>query len=71
MRSVVRGIGNAGPLVVGGLSAAVGLRGAFVILCPVYAAGGIAVLFAARHYPADVALVVATAQARARRGRDT
>jgi predicted MFS family arabinose efflux permease len=70
VRSVVRGIGNAGPLVVGGLSVAFGLRGAFVILCPIYAAGGIAVLFAARHYPADVALVVATAQARTQAAQD-
>ena len=37
----------------------IGLRAAIVVVTPVYAVGGLAMLAAARHYPSDVAFVVA------------
>jgi MFS family permease len=59
VRSIVRALAAAGPLVIGGLSNAFGLRLAIVSIVPLYAVGGIAMLAAARSYPADVAFVVA------------
>lgn len=76
VRSVVRSLASVGPVVVGvtstllishlGMSRADGLRWAIVGLTPVYAVGGLVMLLAARHYPADVAFVAAEA----RRERD-
>jgi MFS family permease len=59
VRSTVRALSAVGPLVVGLLADAMGLRGALVAMTPVYAVGGVIMLGAARHYPADVAFVVA------------
>jgi MFS family permease len=59
VRSAVRALSAVGPLIVGVLADAVGLRWALVALTPVYAVGGVIMLGAARHYPADVAFVVA------------
>ena len=64
VRSVVRALSAAGPLLIGLLSsqAGLGLRVALVAVSPIYAAGGLVMLGAARHYPADVAFVVAESQ---------
>lgn len=59
VRSVVRALSAVGPLVVGVLADAIGLRAALVALTPLYAVGGVIMLGAARHYPSDVAFVVA------------
>lgn len=59
VRSTVRALSAVGPLIVGVLADAMGLRGALVAMTPVYAVGGVIMLGAARHYPADVAFVVA------------
>jgi predicted MFS family arabinose efflux permease len=59
VRSVVRAISNAGPAVVGLLSGPLGLRMAIVAIIPLYAVGGVVMLFAAKSYPRDVAFVVA------------
>lgn len=59
VRSVVRALSAIGPLFVGVLADAIGLRAALVSLTPLYAAGGFVMLGAARHYPSDVAFVVA------------
>jgi len=53
LRSIVRGASQTGPLLVGLLSASVGLQRALVLFTPVYAAGGILVLFAVRTYDTD------------------
>jgi predicted MFS family arabinose efflux permease len=59
VRSVVRALSAVGPLIIGVLADAIGLRGAIVALTPLYAVGGLVMLAAARHYPSDVAFVVA------------
>jgi MFS family permease len=59
VRSVVRAVSNAGPAIVGLLSGVLGLRMAIVSIVPLYAVGGVIMLFAARSYPRDVAFVVA------------
>ncbi len=64
VRSVVRALSAFGPLIVGGLATAFGggadgLRLALVWLCPAYAVGGVVMLFAAKHYPGDIAFVAA------------
>jgi len=68
VRSIVRALSNGGAAIIGllsaqfiasGLSRADGLRYAIVAICPIYAIGGVIMLFAARTYPADVAFVVA------------
>jgi len=59
LRAVVRSIGAAGPVLVGVLSDAIGLRGAIAAIVPVYAVGGAVMLLAARTYPADLAFVAA------------
>jgi MFS family permease len=79
IRSIVRSLSSVGALIVGalsttlistlGVSRADGLRWALVALTPVYAIGGLLMLFAARHYPADVAFVAA--EARRRNGEGT
>jgi len=72
VRSIVRSLSSAGPLVVGVMSTAFishlamdkadGLRWALVVLSPVYAVGGLIMLLAARSYPSDVAFVVSEAR---------
>lgn len=57
VRSVVRSIGAAGPVLVGVLSTAFGIRVAVASIVPIYAVGGVVMLFAARTYPADLAFV--------------
>jgi MFS family permease len=64
VRSVVRALSNVGPVLVGGLSSVMGLRLALVSITPIYAVGGVIMLFAARSYPADIAFVVAEAKRR-------
>lgn len=73
IRSIVRSLSAVGPLIIGavstalissGLSRADGLRWAIVGLTPVYAVGGVVMLLAARHYPADVAFVASEARRR-------
>jgi MFS family permease len=64
IRSVVRALSALGPLLVGALSQRLGddadsLRLALVAITPVYAIGGLLMLRAARHYPEDLAYVVA------------
>lgn len=59
VRSAVRALSAVGPLLIGVLADAIGLRGALVAMTPLYAIGGVIMLGAARHYPADVAFVVA------------
>jgi MFS family permease len=66
VRSMVRAVSNAGPPIVGLLAGPLGLRLAIVAIIPLYAVGGLIMLFAARSYPRDVAFVVAESK-RARR----
>lgn len=56
-RSVVRSIGAAGPIMVGALTSAFGIRVALASVCPIYAVGGLVMLLAARTYPVDLAYV--------------
>ena len=72
VRSAVRALSTVGPLLIGGLSSfliahqglsrADGLRLAIVTFTPLYAIGGVIMLFAARTYPGDIAFVLAEAQ---------
>jgi predicted MFS family arabinose efflux permease len=59
LRSVVRSLAGLMPLIIGGLKGLFGLQTALIIVTPVYAIGGIIVLFAARTYPSDLAFVLA------------
>ena len=59
VRSIVRTASNGGAPLVGVLSTAIGLRMAIVSIIPLYAVGGVIMFFAARHYPKDIAFVVA------------
>jgi MFS family permease len=59
LRSVVRSAAGLSPWLIGVLEGFTGLRSALVIITPIYAIGGVIVLFAARTYPADLAFVVA------------
>jgi sugar phosphate permease len=59
LRSIVRAIGGVMPLVIGGLKAVMGLQAALIVVTPVYAIGGLIMLFAARSYPGDLAFVAA------------
>jgi MFS family permease len=70
VRSVVRALAGLGPILVGVLSDAFGLRAALVALCPVYALGGLVMLGAARHYPADLAYVLAYSRSDRAAARD-
>ena len=64
VRSVVRALSAAGPVFIGLLSNAIGLRAALVLFSPIYAVGGVIMLAALRHYPHDVAFVVAESRRR-------
>lgn len=59
LRSVVRSAAGLAPLIIGGLKAVSDLRTALIVFTPIYAVGGLIMLLAARHYPADLAFVVA------------
>src|SRR4051812_14789820 len=61
LRSVVRSIAGIAPLVIGVLKGLTNLQTALVLVTPIYAVGGIIMLFAARTYPADLAFVAAEA----------
>ncbi len=74
VRQVVRTISYAGPYLIGvvsvaiaahsdGSSTTVGLHWAIVAVCPLYALGGLIMFAALRHYPRDIAYVVAHARA--------
>jgi MFS family permease len=76
VRQVVRTASYAGPYLIGVVSVAItshsesastalGLHWAIVAVCPLYALGGLIMLAAVRHYPRDIAYVVAHARARA------
>lgn len=66
-RSVVRSIGAAGPVLIGALSSAWGIRVAVASVVPIYAVGGAVMLLAAKTYPADLAYMGAeTRRVRAR-----
>jgi MFS family permease len=68
VRQVVRTASYAGPYLIGVMSdliapnTAAGLRWAIVAACPLYAIGGLIMLGAARHYPKDIAYVIAHAR---------
>jgi MFS family permease len=68
VRQVVRTASYAGPYLIGVMSdliapnSAAGLRWAIVAACPLYAIGGLIMLGAARHYPKDIAYVIAHAR---------
>ncbi len=68
VRQVVRTVSYAGPYLIGVMSdliapnTASGLRWAIVAACPLYAIGGLIMLGAARHYPRDIAYVIAHAR---------
>lgn len=59
VRAVCRSLGALSPLVIGALSSAFGLATALAVVAPVYAAGGLLVLLAARSYGSDLAFVAA------------
>lgn len=62
VRSIVRTLSNAGPLVVGLLADAIGLRLALAAFTPVLAVGGLLLLLATRSYGSDLAFVLAETQ---------
>lgn len=62
IRSIVRALAALSPLIVGALSDATDLPTALALVTPLYAIGGIVMLFAARTYPADLAFVAAEAR---------
>jgi MFS family permease len=64
VRSIVRALSGFGPVIIGLLSNSIGLRMALVVFTPIYAIGGVIMLFAAKTYPADVAFVVAESRKR-------
>jgi MFS family permease len=59
VRSIVRTVSVAGYVIIGVLADQIGLRWALVWATPLYAVGGVIALFAVRHYPHDLAFVVA------------
>lgn len=62
IRSVVRALAALAPLIVGVLSDATDLPTALALITPLYAVGGIVMLFAARTYPSDLAFVASEAR---------
>lgn len=64
VRSVVRALSAGGAPLIGLISRAVGLRAALVAFSPIYALGGLVMLAAVRHYPHDIAFVLAEARRR-------
>lgn len=64
VRSVVRALSAGGAPLIGLISQATGLRVALVAFSPIYAIGGLIMLAAVRHYPHDIAFVVAESRRR-------
>ena len=62
VRAVVRALSALAPFIVGVLSDATDLQTALALVTPLYAIGGLVMLFAARSYPADLAFVAAEAR---------
>jgi MFS family permease len=73
VRQIVRTVSYAGPYLIGvvsvaiaahanGSSTTVGLHWGIVAVCPLYALGGLIMFAAVRHYPRDIAYVVAHAR---------
>lgn len=56
-RGVLRSLAALSPVLIGGLSDAVGLQDALALLTPTYAVGGVLMLLATRTYPTDLAFV--------------
>ncbi|MEY2571751.1 MAG: hypothetical protein QOE63_2101 [Acidimicrobiaceae bacterium] len=67
LRSVVRSAAGLAPLAIGALKGLTDLRTALVLFTPLYAVGGLIMLGAARHYPGDLAFVIAESR-RVRQG---
>ena len=59
LRSVVRSASSLMILVIGTLKGIFGLQTALMMVTPMYAVGGLIMLFAARTYPSDLAFVAA------------
>ena len=59
LRSIVRSASSLMILIIGVLKGFFGLQTALVAVTPVYALGGVIMLFAARTYPSDLAFVAA------------
>jgi hypothetical protein len=59
IRSIVRALAALSPLLVGQLADLTDLPTALALISPLYAIGGIVMLFAARTYPADLARATA------------
>jgi predicted MFS family arabinose efflux permease len=62
LRSMVRSVAGIMPLIIGALKGPLGLQTALIIITPLFAVGGIIMLFAARTYPSDLAFVAAESQ---------
>lgn len=62
IRSIVRALAALSPLIVGALSDATDLPTALAMVTPLYAVGGVVMLFAARTYPSDLAFVASEAR---------
>ena len=62
IRSIVRALAALSPLIVGVLSDATDLPTALALVTPLYAVGGVVMLFAARTYPSDLAFVASEAR---------
>ena len=59
VRSVVRSLAAFSPVIIGAIADVIGLRLALAAIAPLYAVGGVVMLFAARHYPYDLSFVAA------------
>ncbi|MCU1461531.1 MAG: transporter [Acidimicrobiales bacterium] len=70
VRTIVRTVSVAGYVIIGVLADQIGLRWALVWTTPLYAVGGVLALFATRHYPHDLAFVVAESRRRPDGGAD-
>jgi len=70
IRSVVRALSALSPLLVGAISERTSLPTALAVITPAYAIGGLAMLLAARTYPADLAAVGARARSLVASGTD-
>ena len=64
VRAIVRSLSALAPWIVGQLSDATDLQTALATVTPMYAAGGLVMLLAARTYPADLAAAAAAARLR-------
>ena len=69
LRSVVRSLAAFSPVIIGAIADVIGLRLALAVVTPLYAVGGVVMLFAARHYAYDLSFVAAESE-RIRAGVD-